>query len=65
MSRHGQRLADPDPEGVMVCPESGYRYCLRDGALRCLDLDEELPLPAEKAKGEKSYREFRTESGGR
>jgi UDP-2-acetamido-3-amino-2,3-dideoxy-glucuronate N-acetyltransferase len=26
MSRHGHRLESPDIEGVMRCPESGYRY---------------------------------------
>ena len=41
MSRHGHRLTDPDENGLMVCPESGYRYQEKDGALRCLDLDEE------------------------
>lgn len=45
MSRHGQKLGRPDAEGVMVCPESGFRYRLSEGALRCLDLDEDAPLP--------------------
>lgn len=59
MSRHGVRLANPDAEGVMVCPESGYRYREAEpGVLRCLDLDEEAPLPAEKAVGERLYRSF-------
>jgi hypothetical protein len=26
MSRHGHMLKNPDSEGIMVCPESGYRY---------------------------------------
>ena len=59
MSRHGHRLAKPDAEGVMVCPESGYRYRESDGVLRCLDLDEEASLPPELAQGEKSYDEFK------
>jgi UDP-2-acetamido-3-amino-2,3-dideoxy-glucuronate N-acetyltransferase len=59
MSRHGHRLAKPDAEGVMVCPESGYRYRESDGVLRCLDLDEETSLPPELAQGEKSYDEFK------
>ena len=47
ISRHGQRLDDPDEHGVMTCPESGYRYAeISPGVLRCLDLDEESPLPA-------------------
>ncbi len=63
VSRHGQRLANPDGEGVMVCPESGYRYKeVEPGLLRCLDLDEEAPLPPELSVGEKSYDEFKEET---
>lgn len=47
MSRHGHRLPAPDAEGIMRCPQSGYRYQETEpGMLRCLDLDEEMPLPA-------------------
>jgi len=61
MSRHGHRLADPDADGVMVCPESGYRYRETEpGVLRCLDLDEEAALPPELSKGEITYDEFKT-----
>ena len=62
MSRHGHRLDSADAEGIMRCPESGYRY-EKDarGVLRCLDLDEEAPLPAELSKGSKSYRALREE----
>jgi UDP-2-acetamido-3-amino-2,3-dideoxy-glucuronate N-acetyltransferase len=60
MSRHGQRLAKPDENGIMVCPESGYRYTeTHPGLLRCLDLDEELPLPRELSSGSISYDEFK------
>jgi UDP-2-acetamido-3-amino-2,3-dideoxy-glucuronate N-acetyltransferase len=60
MSRHGHRLAEPDGDGVMKCPESGYRYKeVEPGVLRCLDLDEESPLPKELATGGKSYDEFK------
>lgn len=60
MSRHGQRLGKPDASGVMVCPESGYRYKETEpGVLRCLDLDEEAALPKELAVGKKSYDEFK------
>jgi UDP-2-acetamido-3-amino-2,3-dideoxy-glucuronate N-acetyltransferase len=60
MSRHGHRLGNPDAEGIMLCPESGYRYQeAQPGVLRCLDLDEESPLPAELSTGEKSYDEFK------
>jgi len=60
MSRHGHRLDNPDPEGIMVCPESGFRYReVEPGVLRCLDLDEEAPLPAELSVGEVPYDEFK------
>jgi UDP-2-acetamido-3-amino-2,3-dideoxy-glucuronate N-acetyltransferase len=60
MSRHGHRLNSPDSEGVMICPESGYRYKETGGeVLRCLDLDEEAPLPAELTKGTKSYKDLK------
>jgi len=60
MSRHGIRLGQPDSDGIMVCPESDYRYKeVEPGVVRCLDLDEEAPLPAEKAVGEVPYDEFK------
>lgn len=65
MSRHGHKLNQPDAAGIMVCPESGYRYQLapcpvtRNSMLRCLDLDEECPLPPALAKGIKTYTEFK------
>jgi UDP-2-acetamido-3-amino-2,3-dideoxy-glucuronate N-acetyltransferase len=60
MSRHGIRLPSPDADRVMVCPESGYRYQeTSPGVLRCLDLDEEAPLPADKSVGTRPYRSYR------
>ena len=45
MSRHGHRLPPFNPEGITVCPESGWRYQLTEsGALRCLDHPEDQPL---------------------
>jgi UDP-2-acetamido-3-amino-2,3-dideoxy-glucuronate N-acetyltransferase len=45
MSRHGHKLPAPDAEGLMVCPESGYRYReVSPGVVRCLDLSEDQPL---------------------
>ena len=62
MSRHGIPLPEPDAEGIMVCSESGYRYKeVEPGVLRCLDLDEDTPLPPEKAVGKVSYRDLKIE----
>jgi UDP-2-acetamido-3-amino-2,3-dideoxy-glucuronate N-acetyltransferase len=55
MSRHGHRLRDPDGDGVMTCPESGLHYREEGEALRCLDLDEDAPLPDEMALGRVAY----------
>jgi UDP-2-acetamido-3-amino-2,3-dideoxy-glucuronate N-acetyltransferase len=63
MSRHGHRLGAPDAEGVMVCPESGFRYReVEPGRLRCLDLDEDAPLPEALAAGSKSYDAWKQET---
>jgi len=60
MSRHGVRLPAPGKDGIMICPESGYRYKeSKPGELKCLDLDEEAPLPTEKAVGKTLYDEFK------
>jgi UDP-2-acetamido-3-amino-2,3-dideoxy-glucuronate N-acetyltransferase len=60
MSRHGIKLQDPDSDGVMTCPESGLRYKeVEPGVIKCLDLDEETPLPDEMSKGTIAYDEFK------
>ena len=59
MSRHGHRLVDPDADGVMTCPESSLRYRESDGRLRCLDLDEDAPLPPDLARGQQRYDDYR------
>jgi UDP-2-acetamido-3-amino-2,3-dideoxy-glucuronate N-acetyltransferase len=60
MSRHGHRLAAPDAEGIMRCPETGYRYQeTAPGVLKCLDLDEEAALPQEFTRGAKGYKQFK------
>jgi UDP-2-acetamido-3-amino-2,3-dideoxy-glucuronate N-acetyltransferase len=60
ISRHGIPLPAPDGEGVMVCPESGFRYReVSPGRVRCLDLDEETPLPPEMAVGKVLYRDLK------
>ena len=64
MSRHGLPLKNPDAEGVMVCPESGYRYKeVEPGVIRCLDLDEQAPLPSDKAVGKIPYDRFKNSNG--
>jgi UDP-2-acetamido-3-amino-2,3-dideoxy-glucuronate N-acetyltransferase len=59
MSRHGHRLGF-DASGLAVCPESGLRYRLEGNAVRCLDLDEEAPLPPHLATGEQPYDQFKS-----
>ena len=42
MSRHGFRLSNPDSDGVMICPKSGWRYKeVELEVLRCLDWPED------------------------
>jgi len=60
ISRHGVPLRSTDEDGIMICAESGYRYKeVEAGVLKCLDLDEESPLPAEMKMGRKSYRQLK------
>jgi UDP-2-acetamido-3-amino-2,3-dideoxy-glucuronate N-acetyltransferase len=60
MSRHGHRLVQKDADGCLICPESGYRYReIEPGVLRCLDLDEDSPLPENLSSGSKPYRSFK------
>lgn len=45
VSRHGQRLSKPDADGILRCPESGWRYQeVEPGRLRCLDHAEDAAL---------------------
>ena len=60
MSRHGHRLFNPDQEGIMICPESGFRYRKSNsGVVRCLDLDEEESLSPDKNVGILRYDDVR------
>lgn len=65
MSRHGHRLHFRDDVDAgyaeATCPESGLRYRLDDGVVRCLDLDEDAPLPDRLAVGNAAYGAFREE----
>jgi UDP-2-acetamido-3-amino-2,3-dideoxy-glucuronate N-acetyltransferase len=59
MSRHGHIL-QADKNGIMVCPESKFRYReVEPGVLQCLDLDEDAPLPEILARGRDGYREIK------
>lgn len=56
VSRHGLPLKEKDAEDVYTCPESGLKYKeVEPGVLRCLDIDEEEPLPDHLRKGEQYY----------
>ena len=56
VSRHGLPLRDPDAMGVYSCPESGLRYReVEPDVLRCLDLDEDAPLPESMKNGSVYY----------
>jgi UDP-2-acetamido-3-amino-2,3-dideoxy-glucuronate N-acetyltransferase len=59
MSRHGHILRDPNEQGIYTCPESGFLYHEKEGLLRCLDLDEEAPLPIDKSIGAMTYDDFK------
>lgn len=66
MSRHGHRLGPPDGDGVMRCPESAFRYRrVFAGVVRCLDLNEEAPLPPDLATGKLSYDSYKVPAGRR
>ena len=59
MSRHGHRLLKADINGVYRCPESDYRYKLKNDVMSCLDLDEESPLPDRLTTGTTPYNDFK------
>jgi UDP-2-acetamido-3-amino-2,3-dideoxy-glucuronate N-acetyltransferase len=45
-SRHGYRLSGASADGLLRCPQTGWRYReVKPGLLRCLDHDEAAPLP--------------------
>lgn len=62
MSRHGHILCkfqDVKEGTEYKCPESGFRYEFKNGQMRCLDLDEEAPLPPNMAEGKATYDSFK------
>lgn len=58
MSRHGHRLTFKE-SGRATCPESNFVYEKLEGQVRCLDLDEDDPLPIELSVGLDSYDSFK------
>ncbi len=58
MSRHGH-LLNFDDEGFAVCPESKFRYHKTGEIVKCLDLDEDAPLPNELTEGKTTYDSFK------
>jgi len=58
MSRHGHPL-EFDGENRATCPESGFVYEKTDNIVRCLDLDEDQPLPDNLAEGKKTYDDYK------
>lgn len=62
MSRHGIPLKNGDSNGIMTCAESGLKYIENEnGGLRCIDLDEDAPLPKDLKIGLKNYDSFKSE----
>lgn len=61
MSRHGHLLKNPDNCGMLTCPESGLRYQLTEEIMRCIDLDEEVPLPEMMTTGTQFYDQLKKE----
>ncbi len=46
MSRHGYRLSEPDGEGIMLCPQTSWRYHeISPGTVVCLDWSEKKVCP--------------------
>lgn len=60
ISRHGHPMGTPDPKGRFTCPESGLKYQEKEpGTLRCLDLDEDAPLPEALAQADRCYQDIK------
>ena len=61
MSRHGHRLRKQSSNRIMICHESGFRYReISPGLVKCIDLDEEAPLPKDMAIGKVLYDDLKT-----
>ena len=57
MSRHGHKLHF-DENNQAICPESNYRYERAGEEVRCIDLNEDKPLPDELSVGSETYDSF-------
>ena len=58
MSRHGHRL-NFNEKGRATCPESGFIYEMAGDGIRCMDLNEEEPLPVNLSVGSQNYDFFK------
>ena len=58
MSRHGHKLTFND-SGRAICPESNFRYQMVGEDVRCVDFDEDKPLPDELSVGSELYEHFK------
>jgi len=58
MSRHGHRL-NFNGSNRALCPETNYQYEKVGEKIRCLDLEEDKPLPDELSVGAKPYDFFK------
>ena len=65
MSRHGHRLQFNE-DAIAICPESQLRYQIStsqgQSIVRCLDLDEEEPLPDDLTVGKTFYPTYKSNS---
>lgn len=59
MSRHGHKLHFDDSNHA-ICPESSYRYLRSGKGVKCLDQEENKPLPKELSVGSKAYDSFKS-----
>jgi UDP-2-acetamido-3-amino-2,3-dideoxy-glucuronate N-acetyltransferase len=59
MSRHGHKLTFNE-SGRATCPESKFVYEKKDQHVRCVDLNEDEPLPTELSVGSHDYDSFKS-----
>ncbi len=59
IGRQGVPLAKTDKDGILIYPETGYRYKITPKGLSCLELGEYEPLPDEYRKSKVGYREIK------